>query len=131
MLRLNPVILSCGLRVYQEFYAYLFRIANLTNSNIAINAISDELFPCQAFCRAINHTKINHSLDLTNLLFSHFLTTAKANKHAGGNPYCPRPTPEWQAEITKFFIKTPKEPKLDKENQDPEDAGAGSSKMEE
>ncbi|XP_071840352.1 uncharacterized protein [Apostichopus japonicus] len=58
-------------------------------------------------------------------------TSAKANKHAGGNPYCPRPTPEWQAEITKFFIKTPKEPKLDKENQDPEDAGAGSSKMEE
>ncbi|XP_066995914.1 PCNA-associated factor isoform X2 [Anabrus simplex] len=28
-------------------------------------------------------------------------------KHGGGNPYCPRETPSWQKEITKFFTSKP------------------------
>ncbi|KAI8796074.1 PCNA-associated factor [Biomphalaria glabrata] len=27
------------------------------------------------------------------------------NKYGGGNPVCPRPTPEWQKEISNFFVK--------------------------
>ncbi|XP_074651287.1 PCNA-associated factor-like [Tubulanus polymorphus] len=51
----------------------------------------------------------------------------KAGKYAGGNPYCPRPTPEWQKPIDMFFQKS------DKENTKPNekttsDAGATSSK---
>jgi hypothetical protein len=29
-------------------------------------------------------------------------------KHAGGNPYCPRPTPEWQKGIGTFLVQSPK-----------------------
>ncbi|GIY60585.1 hypothetical protein CEXT_9951 [Caerostris extrusa] len=31
----------------------------------------------------------------------------KSDKYSGGNPYCPRPTPEWQKPITGFFSKKP------------------------
>lgn len=32
--------------------------------------------------------------------------TGKASqRRSGGNPYCPRPTPEWQVPITEFFDK--------------------------
>lgn len=57
-------------------------------------------------------------------------TGSKSNKHSGGNPYCPRPTPEWQKEITNFFIKKPKQQtSAGKENEDPEmnESGASSS----
>ncbi|XP_037571030.1 PCNA-associated factor-like [Dermacentor silvarum] len=30
----------------------------------------------------------------------------KGDKYGGGNPYCPRPTPPWQKEITRFLVKT-------------------------
>lgn len=62
--------------------------------------------------------------------FSWVFTAGKGNRYSGGNPYCPRPTPDWQKEITKFFTKVPRTNQLEKENLDPEDAGAGSSKME-
>ncbi|XP_064475019.1 PCNA-associated factor-like [Ornithodoros turicata] len=29
-----------------------------------------------------------------------------SDKYSGGNPYCPRPTPPWQKEISGFLIKT-------------------------
>ncbi|PRD26364.1 UNVERIFIED_CONTAM: Pclaf [Trichonephila clavipes] len=32
------------------------------------------------------------------------VTSGKASqRRSGGNPYCPRPTPEWQMPITEFF----------------------------
>ncbi|GIY03481.1 hypothetical protein CDAR_622631 [Caerostris darwini] len=31
----------------------------------------------------------------------------KSDRYSGGNPYCPRPTPEWQKPITGFFSKKP------------------------
>ncbi|GFY64415.1 hypothetical protein TNIN_273131 [Trichonephila inaurata madagascariensis] len=34
------------------------------------------------------------------------VTSGKASqRRSGGNPYCPRPTPEWQVPITEFFDK--------------------------
>ena len=38
-----------------------------------------------------------------------------AGKYAGGNPVCPRPTPDWQKGINSFFSKKPS----NKENQEP------------
>nr|XP_037291755.1 PCNA-associated factor-like [Rhipicephalus microplus] len=29
----------------------------------------------------------------------------KGDKYGGGNSYCPRPTPSWQKEISKFLVK--------------------------
>ncbi|KAJ8022044.1 PCNA-associated factor [Holothuria leucospilota] len=56
-------------------------------------------------------------------------TGSKSNKHSGGNPYCPRPTPEWQKEITNFFIKKPKQQtSAGKENEDPEMDESGASR---
>ncbi|XP_045163073.1 PCNA-associated factor-like isoform X2 [Mercenaria mercenaria] len=51
-----------------------------------------------------------------------------AGKYAGGNPVCPRPTPEWQKGIGGFFTQ----PDIsDKENTEPtvsDTSKAGSSK---
>ncbi|XP_025087701.1 PCNA-associated factor-like isoform X2 [Pomacea canaliculata] len=38
-------------------------------------------------------------------------------KYAGGNPVCPRPTPDWQKGIDSFFTKKP----ADKENEEPDE----------
>ncbi|XP_022097034.1 PCNA-associated factor-like [Acanthaster planci] len=45
----------------------------------------------------------------------------KKGKYRGGNPVCPRPTPEWQKEITNFMIRSPRSATKQKENVDPED----------
>ena len=42
--------------------------------------------------------------------------SGKANKYAGGNAYCPRPTPDWQKGISGFL--SPGRSK-DKENTEP------------
>ncbi|XP_022251472.1 PCNA-associated factor-like [Limulus polyphemus] len=42
--------------------------------------------------------------------------SAKADKYAGGNPYCPRPTPSWQKEISAFFIPKAHETDPDKDD---------------
>ncbi|KAJ9601523.1 hypothetical protein L9F63_000266 [Diploptera punctata] len=43
-------------------------------------------------------------------------------QNAGGNPYCPRETPPWQKEITKFFKTNPKQnennTKMDEDHQE-------------
>ncbi|KAH3824044.1 PCNA-associated factor-like [Dreissena polymorpha] len=57
-----------------------------------------------------------------------------AGKYAGGNPVCPRPTPDWQKGIGTFL--SPGKSKKDKENSEPNTDGievmetdsAGSSK---
>ncbi|XP_033634349.1 PCNA-associated factor-like [Asterias rubens] len=58
----------------------------------------------------------------------------KKSKYAGGNSVCPRPTPEWQKEITNFLIKSPRSASKQKENEDPdneeEDETAGCSREE-
>ncbi|KAK3088857.1 hypothetical protein FSP39_024659 [Pinctada imbricata] len=43
--------------------------------------------------------------------------SGKNAKYAGGNPACPRPTPEWQKEISSFF----KSPCKGKENATPQE----------
>ncbi|XP_038077419.1 PCNA-associated factor-like [Patiria miniata] len=55
----------------------------------------------------------------------------KKGKYGGGNPVCPRPTPEWQKEITNFMIRSPRSTTKQKENVNPDDeetTGAGCSK---
>ncbi|XP_069108641.1 PCNA-associated factor-like [Argopecten irradians] len=51
-------------------------------------------------------------------------------KYAGGNPVCPRPTPEWQKGIGMFLKKSPSK-STEKENSDPteldQEKGASSS----
>ncbi|KAK6176965.1 PCNA-associated factor [Patella vulgata] len=42
-------------------------------------------------------------------------SSPSGNKYGGGNPVCPRPTPQWQKGITNFFING----KKDKENSAP------------
>lgn len=42
-------------------------------------------------------------------------SNSKASKYAGGNPVCPRPTPEWQKGIGSFF----QSPNKGKENSEP------------
>ncbi|XP_076336447.1 PCNA-associated factor-like [Tachypleus tridentatus] len=42
--------------------------------------------------------------------------SSKADKYAGGNPYCPRPTPSWQKEISAFLI--PKTHEIDQYKDD-------------
>lgn len=60
-----------------------------------------------------------------------FDSTAKG-KYAGGNPVCPRPTPNWQKGIGDFFGGPSRKP--EKENQKPreedgeEAGGSGMSK---
>ncbi|KFM66535.1 PCNA-associated factor, partial [Stegodyphus mimosarum] len=46
----------------------------------------------------------------------------KVNKYAGGNPYCPRPTPSWQKPITSFFAKCDEQ----EENMPPEASACAS-----
>ncbi|PVD39306.1 hypothetical protein C0Q70_01935 [Pomacea canaliculata] len=41
----------------------------------------------------------------------------EGKKYAGGNPVCPRPTPDWQKGIDSFFTKKP----ADKENEEPDE----------
>ncbi|XP_060069323.1 PCNA-associated factor-like [Ylistrum balloti] len=41
-------------------------------------------------------------------------------KYAGGNPACPRPTPDWQKGIGMFLKKSPSK-STEKENSDPTD----------
>ena len=55
----------------------------------------------------------------------HFIVLHFPGKYAGGNPVCPRPTPDWQKGISAFLLKSPNS---DKENQEPmeEDTGAWS-----
>ncbi|KAJ8321228.1 hypothetical protein KUTeg_001222, partial [Tegillarca granosa] len=48
-------------------------------------------------------------------IFNTSLTSGKASKYAGGNPVCPRPTPEWQKGIGSFF----QSPNKGKENSEP------------
>ena len=45
----------------------------------------------------------------------------KVNKYAGGNAYCPRPTPEWQKGIGAFIVKKPAP--AEKENSEPMEDG--------
>ncbi|XP_053497574.1 PCNA-associated factor [Ictalurus furcatus] len=57
--------------------------------------------------------------------------TPGKNKYAGGNPVCPRPTPEWQKGIGDFFGGPSRKP--EKENVHPvsdgeEAGGSGMSK---
>ncbi|KAK7891293.1 hypothetical protein WMY93_023256 [Mugilogobius chulae] len=58
--------------------------------------------------------------------------TPAKNKYAGGNPVCPRPTPDWQKGIGDFFGGPPRKP--EKENMKPsvedeeEAGGSGMSK---
>ncbi|XP_031168964.1 PCNA-associated factor [Sander lucioperca] len=58
-------------------------------------------------------------------------TTPAKGKYAGGNPVCPRPTPDWQKGIGDFFGGPPRKP--EKENQKPQevedDEEAGGSGM--
>ena len=55
----------------------------------------------------------------------------KNEKYAGGNPVCPRPTPEWQKGIGAFMNKKPKlneeEFSISKENKENQDSGEGCS----
>ncbi|XP_062614341.1 PCNA-associated factor-like isoform X2 [Saccostrea cucullata] len=44
-------------------------------------------------------------------------SSGKTGKYAGGNPVCPRPTPDWQKGINSFF----QSPQKGKENQTPSD----------
>ncbi|KAK7113395.1 PCNA-associated factor-like isoform X2 [Littorina saxatilis] len=52
------------------------------------------------------------------------LGASPAGKYAGGNPVCPRPTPDWQKGIGTFFQSKPG----NEENQEPgEEAGCSGS----
>lgn len=49
----------------------------------------------------------------------YFCITGKGgNKYAGGNPVCPRPTPDWQKGIG-MFLSPSKTKAADKENAEP------------
>ncbi|KAK7502429.1 hypothetical protein BaRGS_00006382 [Batillaria attramentaria] len=48
---------------------------------------------------------------------------APRKKYGGGNPVCPRPTPDWQKGIGSFLVKKPS----NKENEEPEESVGCSS----
>ncbi|XP_061198001.1 PCNA-associated factor-like isoform X2 [Saccostrea echinata] len=50
-------------------------------------------------------------------------SSGKTGKYAGGNPVCPRPTPDWQKGINSFF----QSPQKGKENQTPSDMESSKS----
>ncbi|XP_023211456.1 PCNA-associated factor-like [Centruroides sculpturatus] len=53
----------------------------------------------------------------------------KSNKSSGrspGNRYCPRPTPPWQKEISRFLVKSPR----DSDEQDNSEISSSSSATE-
>ena len=54
-------------------------------------------------------------------------TFSGKNKYAGGNAVCDRPTPDWQKDISSFFIK-PKN--TEKENAEPEQTEKENEKPE-
>ncbi|CAL1591948.1 unnamed protein product [Knipowitschia caucasica] len=44
-------------------------------------------------------------------------STPAKGKYAGGNPVCPRPTPDWQKGIGDFFGGPPRKPEKEKEKE--------------
>ena len=81
--------------------------------------------------KCIIHYKVL-SLGRKSIFFGNHLsllchTFSGKNKYAGGNAVCDRPTPDWQKDISSFFIK-PKN--TEKENAEPEQTEKENEKPE-